>query len=110
MGVRADGRHQLLGKRVLDSVSARHDRVIGINSLVQVLSYVLQARSGLPKTTGTGEWLEEEPACSRRTPRSLCGTSPTTAKLLGSANIGVHAGENGTQCPHLFICRVATAA
>src|SRR5262249_29359075 len=103
MGVCADGRQHLLGKRVPGSVSARHDSIIWINSLVQVLSYVLQARSGLPKTTRTGERLEEEPACSRRTPRNLCERSPTTAKLLVSANIGVHGGENVTPCPHLFI-------
>src|SRR5262245_20601667 len=102
MGVRTDGRQPLLGKRVPGSVSARHDRVIWINPLVQVLSYVLQACSGLPKTTGTGERLEEKPAGPRRTPGSLCERSPTTAKLLVSANIGVHAGEIVTPCPHLF--------
>src|SRR5260370_28179554 len=104
MGVRAGGRQQGLGKRVPGSVSARHDRVIWINSLVQVLSYVLQARSGLPKTTGTGASLQEQPACSRRTPRRLCECSPTTAKLLPSANIAVHAGDNATPRPHFFIC------
>src|ERR1700745_3601054 len=93
MGVRADGRQQGFGKRVPGSVSARHDRVIWINSLVQVLSYVLQARSGLPKTTGTGERLEEEPACSRRTPRNPCARSPPTAKLLVSANVFIEGGK-----------------
>src|SRR2546430_16592322 len=102
MGVRADGRQQLLVKRVPGSVSARHDRVIWINSLVQVLSYVLQARSGLPKTTGTGERFEEESACSRRTPRSLRERSPTTAKSLVSANLGVHARHNVTPRQHLI--------
>src|SRR5260221_12697760 len=103
MGVRADGRHQLLGKRVLDSVSARHDRVIWINSLVQGLSYVLQARSGLPKTTGTGERLEARRPCARRSPRKLYERSPTTPKLLETANIGCHGGRYRAPWPRWLI-------
>src|SRR5262245_25008396 len=103
MGVRAGGRQRPLGKRVPRSVSARHDSIIWINSLVQVLSYVLQARSGLPETTGTGERLEEEPAGPRRVPRDLSQRPPTTAKLLASPATGPHGGDHITPCPHLFI-------
>ena len=90
MGIPADCRQHQLGEGVPGSVPPRHDSVIWINSLVQVLSYVLQARSSLPEASGTGERLEEEPACARRTPSNLSQRSPTTAKLLVSPNTGVH--------------------
>ena len=48
MGVRAgDGQHRV-DKRVPGSVHPLHDGALRVGSVVQVLSYVLQARGGLP--------------------------------------------------------------
>src|SRR5215470_13533888 len=101
MGVRADGRQQGLGKRVPGSVSARHDRVIWINSLVQVLIC-----SSSPQRPSKNDW-------NRRTARGgTCLLPPNVPKSMQAladnrkiTSVGqrVHAGENVTPCPHLFI-------
>ena len=73
MGVCAgDGQHRV-GKRVPGFVFPRHDGVIWINSVVQVLSYVLQARSGLP-----------ENGWRRRTVRATCRPPPTAPKYMAA--------------------------
>ncbi len=68
MGVRAgDGQHRV-DKRVPGSVHPLHDGALRVGSVVQVLSYVLQARSGLPEKGGGGERFEQ-PAGPRRKPQ-----------------------------------------
>jgi hypothetical protein len=77
-------------KRVFPgSVSPRHDGVIWVNPVVQVLSYVLQARSSLPETGRAGERFEEQPAGPRRQPRDFWQRPPTAPKLLISPSLGV---------------------
>ena len=92
----------IVGKRVPGSVFPRHDGVIWINSVVQVLSYVLQARSGLPEKGGGGERFEQ-PAGPRRQPQNIWQQPPTAAKLLISPSLVFDTGDNVKSCRHLFI-------
>ena len=95
----ADCRQHHLGERVPGSVPPRHDGVIWINSLVQVLSYVLQARSSLPEASGTGERLEEEPACARRTPRNLSAAIADNRKIISIAQYRCSCRRQGNAMP-----------
>ena len=67
LGVGAGDRQHRVDKRVPGSVYLLHDGAFRVGSVVQVFSYVLQARSGLPEKGGRGERLEQ-PAAPRPKP------------------------------------------
>ena len=92
-----------LGERVPGSVSHRHHGAVRIGSVVQILSYVLQARGGPAEKSGR----------SKRHAGATCRLPPTRPRLTG-ASCGIpdiidrptsvfDTGDKGTSCRHLSI-------
>ena len=92
-----------LGKRVPGSVSHRHHGAIWINSVVQVLSYVLQARRGLPEKSGRSKRHAEQPAGSRRRARKFRERPQACPTLLIGPTSVFDTGDKGTSCRPLSI-------
>ena len=80
LGVPADDGQHRLGNRVPGALSHRHHGALWINSVVQVLPHVLQARRGLPEKSSRSKRHAEQPAGSRRRARKITGASAEHAR------------------------------